>query len=509
MNKNQLSDRFNGRNLDRPFVLDVVTVCTKGLAPHERQRLLATAERLWDRPPPDVDPRLPVSAANTVLAATVRVARAEAGRAEALQEVLDKQRQIDQAVQAQALAEQALQAASALSAVLAVWVVTLADEVQHRRFERDAVAGRTPTDRDELVRVEALLSLTIRQHERVLSDQDKAVGDFGHASQVLAGLIITARRLHEEIARLRGDEPPGPHAPNPAADATALVPFDATAEFTANIDQAISRVEALSRTIGQQVRQAEGILAALDPQAPDDTLRPDVTGGRPEGYRPGSFLALLTPDDHDALLRIGEPHRTQELDGLSHRRGVVLVRSGTLLRKIRTSAGSFNVGVCGAGDVLGDGYAITGRLSSEYMAYWTNGDTVVVSPEQFTQYLNARPSAAQALLAASAYTSAQQSKRAGKGPRATLIRVLVRLAEAHSITLNGPITLAISASTLNELVPQGREALDALAHEGLVHTEEEQVIIPDLSTLRLKQLPADEEPPDAESESAHTTPQSQ
>ncbi|MGZ2362037.1 hypothetical protein LRE75_36175 [Streptomyces sp. 372A] len=506
MSRNKLSDRFNGRGLKKEFVLRVVEVCTKDLDSHARRRRRATAERLWDRPSPGLDPRLSADARNTVLTATAVIARAEAGRADALQELVDKQRQLDEAEDARVLAEETLQAASALSAVLAVWVVILADEVQRRHVDRGAVAGRSPVDRDELVRVETLLHLTVRQHERVIRDKEKVSGDFDRASSVLAGLIITARHLHEEIARLRGDEPPGSHPHSPGAGAIAMVPFDATHEFTANIDQAISRAEEFSRTIGRQVQQAAGVLAGLDPQAvPGSTCQPQTPGAHHDGYLPGSFLALLTPDDHNDLLHIGRPHRTQELDGLSHRQGVVLVLSGTLLRKIRTSAGSFNVGVCNAGDIVGDAYALTGRLSNEYMAYWSNGDTVVVPHQEFARYINDRPSAVRALLASTAHTSAEQSRRTGRGARATLIRALVRLAESHSATLDGPITLAISEGTFHELVPQGRERLDALAGEGLIRTtDDDQMIIPDLRALRLRLPAADGEPPDAESEDAST-----
>ncbi len=484
-----LSTRFRGERLDWPFVQKVIELCSKDRDQRTRERWLEQARLLWQGPPVPVQgpPTRSLNGRDIVIDSLLHVTEAETSRAQALQELSDKQRQLDQAVRARGHAEAAVQAASSLNAVLAVWVIVLADEVERTQGHRSALARRTPLDRAELVRVDTLLSLAVRHHERITFDSDKAAADLDRATSVLAGLITCGRRLQEDIARLHADKPSLADSREPGGDRVLPMPFDAAREFAANIDTALDRIEDFSNTIGQEVQHTADVLASLDPVGADRSLLPAAPTARSMGYRPGSFLALLTPEDHNALLQLGDQRRTQKIFGFSLMDGVVLVRSGLLVRKIRTSAGAFNVGVCGAGDVAGDTHALTGMPTNEFVDYLRNGDVVIIPSPIFAAHLQTTPSVRQALLASEARDSARSSRQAGRGPRAALTRLLVRLAESYGEPIPDGIGIALDTLTLSSLVTGADVALNELALEDLAYARGKHIIIPSLDALRASQ----------------------
>ncbi|MFF8193480.1 Crp/Fnr family transcriptional regulator [Streptomyces bobili] len=484
-----LSTRFRGERLDWPFVQKVIELCSKDSDARTRERRLELAGRLWDGLPVAAQrpPTRSLHGRDIVIDSLLQVAEAETGRAEALQELSDKRRQLDQAVRARGQAEAAVQAASSLNAVLAVWVIVMADEVEHTQGYRSALARRTPLDRDELVRVDTLLSLAVRHHERITVDSAKAATDLDRANSVLAGLITCGRRLQADIARLYADKPSPVDSREPGSDRVLPMPFDAAREFAANIDKALDRIEDFSKTIGQEVQQTADALARLDPGGSDCSPPPAAPAAHSTGYRPGSFLALLTSEDHNALLRLGVQRRTQTLFQFSLMDGVVLIKSGLLVRKIRTSAGAFNVGVCGAGDIAGDVHALTGMPTNEFVEYLRNGDVVVIPSQTFAEHLGATPSVRQALLTSEARDSARSSRQAGRGPRAALTRLLVRLAESYGEAIPDGTGIALDELTLRSIVSDADVALDELSREDLAYARGEHIVIPSLDALRASQ----------------------
>ncbi|MFJ9711632.1 hypothetical protein [Streptomyces sp. NPDC101234] len=489
MSTSALSTRFRGERLDWPFVQKVIELCSKNRDPRTREHWLELARRLWEGRAAAAQgpPSRSLNGRDIVIDSLLHVAEAETGRAEALQELSDKQRQLDQAVRARRQAEAAVQAASSLNAVLAVWVIVMADEVERAQGHRSTLARRTPLDRDELVRVDTLLSLAVRHHERITFDSTKAASDLDRATSVLAGLISCGRRLQEDIARLHADKPSPVDNREPGGNRVLPIPFDAAREFAANIDRALDRIEDFSNTIGQEVQQTAGALAALDPVGADHSPLPAAPAAHSTGYRPGSFLALLTPEDHDTLLQLGDQRRTQNIFQFSLMDGVVLIKSGLLVRKIRTGAGAFNVGVCGAGDIAGDTHALTRMPTNEFVEYLRNGDVVVIPSQTFAEHLRATPSVRQALLTSEARDSARSSRQAGRGPRAALTRLLVRLAESYGEAIPDGIGIALDALTLRNLVSDADVALAELTREDLAYAHGKHIVIPSLDALRASQ----------------------
>ncbi|MGC4985832.1 Crp/Fnr family transcriptional regulator [Streptomyces sp. DT193] len=489
MSTSALSTRLRGDRLEWPFVNRVIELCSQDRDPRTCERRLEQARWLWDGLPTPAQgaQARPRNGRDIVIDSLLQVSSAETGRAEALQELSDKQRQLDQAVRARRQAEAAVQAASSLNAVLAVWVIVMADEVERAQSHRNTLARRTPLDPAELVRVDTLLGLAVRHHERITHDSAKAASDLGRATSVLAGLITCGRRLQADIARLHADRPSPADSREDDGDRALPLPFDAAREFAADIDRALDRIEAFSNTIGQEVQQTADVLATLDPAGADHFPQQASPAAHSTGYRPGSFLALLTPEDHNALLQLGDRRRTQNIVQFSPMDGVVLIRSGLLVRKIRTGAGAFNVGVCGAGDVAGDTHALTGMPTNEFVEYLRNGDVVVVPSRTFAEHLRATPTVRQALLASEAHESARSSRQAGRGPREALIRLMVRLAESYGEAIPDGIGIALDTHTLSSIVPDADTTLDELAREDLAHAHDRHIVVPDLTALRASQ----------------------
>ncbi|MFE2586562.1 helix-turn-helix domain-containing protein [Streptomyces sp. NPDC059378] len=485
-----LSTRLRGERLDWPFVKKMIELFSKGDA-LTKERRLGQAELLWNGLPPkaQVTPTRQPNGRDIVIDSLLRASAAEIGRVEALQELSDKQRQLDQAIRARGRAEAAVQAASSLNAVLATWVRVMADEVDHAQSHRSALARNTPVDRTELMRVDTLLSLAVRHHERITRDSAIASTDLGRATAILAGLITCGRRLQADIARLHADKPSPDDIREGGTDHALPLPFDAAREFAADIDRALDRIEAFSNTIGQEVQQTADALAALDPAGADRFPQQAAPTARSTGYRPGSFLALLTPEDHDNLVQLGDPRRTQDIVLFSLMDGVVLVRSGLLVRKIRTRTGAFNVGVCGAGDIAGDTHALTGLPTNQVVEYLRNGTVVVIPSRTFAEHLRAAPAVRQALLASEAHDSARSSRQAGRGPRQALIRLLVRLAESYGEAIGEGIGITLDTQTLSSIVPDADTTLSELAREDLAHVRERHIVVPDLDALRASQQP--------------------
>lgn len=143
--------------------------------------------------------------------------------------------------------ELALRDATALASVLSVWVVVLAGEVEHLTRERELTMGAVPPDLPRLRSIDSELTRTIDRHDRTSSQLARTERDRQLATALLAEVMTRTR----EIRRERGTA----QLPGPGTD--ELAPQSAYGD---DVDAALDRAEAVSRTIADRLRGAVTVL---------------------------------------------------------------------------------------------------------------------------------------------------------------------------------------------------------------------------------------------------------
>ncbi|MDV9170302.1 hypothetical protein R6V09_09150 [Streptomyces sp. W16] len=243
-----ISERLAGAKLDGGFVTAIVEACTAApeLRPR-RTRLLAEGLDLLARAENRRTPVLDVRNEKDPVIRSVAVA-AQARTIELYEELRLKNNQLESLNQVRYASELALRDATGLASVLSVWVVVLADEVEHLTRERELTMAAIPPDLPRLRSIDSELTRTIERHDRTSSRLARTEQD----RQLATALLAEAMTRTREIRRERGTA----QLPGPGAEEVAP-----QRGYGDDVDVALERAEALSRTIADRLRDA---VTALD-----------------------------------------------------------------------------------------------------------------------------------------------------------------------------------------------------------------------------------------------------
>ncbi|WP_234477285.1 hypothetical protein [Streptomyces sp. MBT65] len=231
LSKSAISERLAGAKLDAGFVTAVVEACTAapGLRP-SRQRLLAEGLDLLARAEKR---RTPVS-------------RSVAVSAQA--RTIELYEQLASLNQVRYESELALRDATALASVLSVWVVVLADEVEHLTRERELTMTAVPPDLPRLRSIDSELTRTIERRDRTSARLARTERDRQLATALFAEAMTRTRAIRRERGTAR--------LPAPGAEEVAP-----QSGYGDDVDAALERAEAVGQAIADRLR---GAVTALD-----------------------------------------------------------------------------------------------------------------------------------------------------------------------------------------------------------------------------------------------------
>ncbi|WP_329255435.1 hypothetical protein OG223_30425 [Streptomyces sp. NBC_01478] len=243
-----IGERLAGAKLDAGFVTAVVEACTTApeLRP-SRQRLLKEGLDLLARAGDRRTPVLDVRKEKDPVIRNVAVA-AQARTIELYEELRVKNDQLESLHRVRYESELALRDATGLVSGLSVWVRVLVDEVEHLTRERELTMAAIPPDLSRLRSIDSELTRTIERHDRTSSQLALTERD----RQLAIALLAEAMTRTREIRRERG----AAQLPGPGAE-------EVTAQnaYGDDVDTALDRAEAVSRTIADRLR---GAVTALD-----------------------------------------------------------------------------------------------------------------------------------------------------------------------------------------------------------------------------------------------------
>lgn len=267
LGKSAISERLAGDKLDEDFVAAVVTACTEAVELRPRRgrllsegaALLARAERLRT-PVLDVTRERNPALRNLAVAAQQRLL-------ELHEELHVKNGQLAALTRVRHQSELALREATGLASVLSVWVMVLADEVEHLTRERELTMSVVPPDLARLRGVDAELARTVERHARADAELTRTEQDRRLAAALLAEAMTRTRAIRREVlplqAAVRPEVADGTKDSPVTADLTPQAVYDDT------VDAALERAEAVSRAIAERLR---GAVTDLDEEA--QTLAP-------------------------------------------------------------------------------------------------------------------------------------------------------------------------------------------------------------------------------------------
>ena len=221
--------------------------------------------------------------------------------------------------------------------------------------------------------------------------------------------------------------------------------------------------------------------------------------GLRSGAAPGSFLAMLEPEDRAALLRLGHPCRYRRgatilLQG--HRSETVLILlAGRVKVLIGTADGDEIVlSVLGAGELLGEFEAIEGHGDGR------EASNVALEPvecrlltaAEFLDFLDSHGRATRLLLRVTIQKLKASGRRrvdsAALDAPHRLARYLVELSESGTDRSATEIDIPLTQEEVATLIATSREsvvrALASLRSRGLVTTARRRITIRDLDGLR-------------------------
>jgi hypothetical protein len=243
LGKSAISERLAGAKLDGEFVTAVVEACTTApeLRP-SRRRLLAQGLELLARAENRRTPVLDVRKEKDPVIRNAAVA-AQARTIELYEELRLKNDQLESLNLVRYQSELALRDATDLASVLSVWVVVLADEVEHLTRERELTMAAVPPDLPRLRSIDSELNRTIERHDRTSA----RLAHTEHDRQLATALLAEVMTRTREIRRERGPA----QLPGPGAE--EIAPQSAYGD---DVDAALERAEAVSRTIADRLRDA-------------------------------------------------------------------------------------------------------------------------------------------------------------------------------------------------------------------------------------------------------------
>lgn len=212
-----------------------------------------------------------------------------------------------------------------------------------------------------------------------------------------------------------------------------------------------------------------------------------------------SFLAKLAPDDVAELYRLGRRRRfpkgsTLFSDGDRTDTMFVLLSGTAKLCRYDDLGGETLLGICGAGELLGELAAIDGEPRSASGVAVETTEALVIPAVEFAQFAGARPGVSSALL----HTVTTRLRRTDRkvvelSTHDTLGRVaarLVELADRFGAPDDGAIVigLPLSQEELAGLAGASREAvvkaLKTLRDRKVIGTARRQIRVLDVAALR-------------------------
>lgn len=255
MSRSAVQERLTGAKLDERFVVAVVEACTekpelrprRGRLLTEGAALLARAEK-WRTPVLDATQERNPFLRNVAVAAQHRLL-------ELHEELHLKNSELEALNRVQHQSELALRDTASLSSVLSVWVVVLADEVEHLTRERELTMSVVPPDLARLRGVDAELARTVERHGRTRAGLDRTERDRRLAAALLAEAVTRTRDIRREVLPLQAAlRLPGTDGTADRTQVAAdIAPLGAYGD---DVDAALDRAEAVSRTIADRLRSA-------------------------------------------------------------------------------------------------------------------------------------------------------------------------------------------------------------------------------------------------------------
>ncbi|WP_030619578.1 hypothetical protein [Streptomyces fulvoviolaceus] len=255
MSSSAVSERLAGAKLEAEFVTAVVEACTEEqeLRPR-RGRLLAEGAALLARAERRRTPVLDATQERNPVLRHVAVA-AQQRLLELHDELHLKNAELEALNRVQHQSELALRDTASLSSVLSVWVTVLADEVEHLTRERELTMSVVPPDLARLRSVDAELARTVERHGRTRAGLDRTERDRRLAAALLAEAVTRTRDIRREVLPLQAALrlPGADGAAGTTQVAADIAPLGAYGD---DVDAALDRAEAVSRTIADRLRSA-------------------------------------------------------------------------------------------------------------------------------------------------------------------------------------------------------------------------------------------------------------
>jgi CRP-like cAMP-binding protein len=216
---------------------------------------------------------------------------------------------------------------------------------------------------------------------------------------------------------------------------------------------------------------------------------------RPE---PGTFIALLSDDDRDALLALGGLRRFARGEHLMHEGEpgdrVLVLESGHVKASSTDPRGRETVlAIRGPGDILGELTFTNGASRSGDVIAMAPVEARALAASQFSAYLLQRPTAALTLIEAiSRRVRDADNKRVQFGELDTVGRIAARLVELcerygersdGEIAIGLPITQADLAGWTGSSSGSVDGALRTMRELGWITTERRRITVTDLDAL--------------------------
>jgi CRP/FNR family transcriptional regulator, cyclic AMP receptor protein len=222
------------------------------------------------------------------------------------------------------------------------------------------------------------------------------------------------------------------------------------------------------------------------------------SGAPPGGWRPGSLLDRLSPEDREALLQLGVtrryPPRTvllQEGDRSSH---IAVVRSGRVKVTATTEEGrEVLLAMRTAGDVIGELAAMDGEPRSATVMTCGPVSCQEIGHDQVRSFLNRRVDAARILTGMVGEKLRSANRRrlelVGYPVRVRVARILTEFSATYGRTTpQGHLALTLTQEELAALAGAAtvtvQVVLRELREQGIVTTRYREIAIPRPDALR-------------------------
>ena len=218
-------------------------------------------------------------------------------------------------------------------------------------------------------------------------------------------------------------------------------------------------------------------------------------------FRPGSFLARLSPEDLSVLFAAGQRRRYVRnanlfLEGESPGRVFMSLRGRAKVSSASPRGRAVVLGIRGSGDILGELSAIDGRPRIASAVALEPTEMLLVPAAAFQSFVEGRPGVASALLRVFAERLRESDTNRthfGSDDCATRVALLLLdLSQRHgALGENGnKIDLPLTQQDIADWVGESREAVTKALHSlraaGLVETDRRAITILDAPGLAVR-----------------------